>query len=505
MIPNRLMASGAVSVLLSMVLITIPESAGAGIAPEQTPPPTGMLGAMQRDLGLTREQAVARLANEQRASELRPVLRTRLKDRYAGSWVESDGTLVVASTDAGDGPAIAAAGARPRVFGRSLAALTALKGALDRAAKQVEHADVPVWFVDERTNSVVVQALDPAAADAFLAAGGVSRAGVRVETITERPVSLANMRGGDAYFINNNTRCSVGFPVTQGGTHGFVTAGHCGTPGARTTANGNPQGTFQGSSFPGNDYGWVAGNGGWLAQPAVNGYGAGQIPVFGSADAPEGAAVCRSGSTTQWRCGTILQRNTSVTYPQGTVNEVVRTNACAEPGDSGGPFISGNQAQGVTSGGSGNCAVGGIIFFQPVNEILGAFGLSLVTSAPQCAGYPNTYFTPITAYQGSFGRIIPLPGNHPSNGFTSNSSGTHNACLGGPGTASMRLSLQRYSCCTGLGLPIWTTVANTGIGTTLKTLSTSQSPGTFRWVVTLETNPLDFEDNYYLLGTSSPA
>ena len=55
------------------------------------------------------------------------------------------------------------------------------------------------------------------------------------------------------------------------------------------------------------------------------------------------------------------------------------TNVCAEPGDSGGSWLSGNQAQGVTSGGSGNCTSGGTTFFQPVNEILGRYGLTLVT------------------------------------------------------------------------------------------------------------------------------
>ncbi len=57
-----------------------------------------------------------------------------------------------------------------------------------------------------------------------------------------------------------------------------------------------------------------------------------------------------------------------------------RSNACAEPGDSGGSWISGNQAQGVTSGGSGNCSSGGTMWFQPVNEILQVYGLSLTTS-----------------------------------------------------------------------------------------------------------------------------
>jgi streptogrisin C len=196
-----------------------------------------------------------------------------------------------------------------------------------------------------------------------------------------------------------------------------------------------------------------------------------------------------------------------VTYAQGTVFEVVRTSACAEPGDSGGPFLAGMQGQGVLSGGSGNCTVGGTTFFQPVNEILATYGLNLVTVPAQCTGYANTFFAPITAYQGSFGRMVANPSYHPANGFTSTGSGTHSACLGGPSTANMRSSLQRYSCCGPFGPPQWTTVASTGLGSTVKTLATGQSPGTFRWMVTLEGGavPIDYENDFYLLGTSSPA
>ena len=110
-----------------------------------------------------------------------------------------------------------------------------------------------------------------------------------------------------------------------------------------------------------------------------NGAG-GTVHVAGSRAAIEGASVCRSGSTTDWHCGLIQQRDASVTYPQGTVFELTRTNVCAEPGDSGGSFISVDQAQGVTSGGSGDCGTGGITYFQPIDEILAAYGLTLATS-----------------------------------------------------------------------------------------------------------------------------
>ena len=188
---------------------------------------------------------------------------------------------------------------------------------------------------------------------------------------------MYDIRGGDQYVINGNTLCSVGFAVAGG----FVTAGHCGGAGSPTLGYNNvAQGTFAGSSFPGNDYAWVRTNGNWTSQPWVNNYAGGNVVVAGSADAAVGSSICRSGRTTGWRCGTLLGRNETINYAQGSVSGLSRSNACAEPGDSGGSWISGNQAQGVTSGGTGNCSSGGTMWFQPVNEILGVYGLSLTTS-----------------------------------------------------------------------------------------------------------------------------
>ncbi|MGI5418902.1 carbohydrate-binding protein [Actinomadura luteofluorescens] len=221
----------------------------------------------------------------------------------------------------------------------------------------------------------------PAEARAFAKAAGVDAAEVTVKRSAIRPRTYYDLRGGDAYYMNGSGRCSIGFSVTRGGTPGFITAGHCGQPGTTTSGyNQVQQGSFQGSSFPGNDYAWVATNGNWSPVARVNGYGSVQDPaVSGSTVAQTGSPVCRSGSTTGWHCGTVQQLNTSVTYPQGTVSGVTQTNVCAEPGDSGGSFISGSQAQGTTSGGSGDCRSGGTTFFQPVNEGLQVYGLTLYT------------------------------------------------------------------------------------------------------------------------------
>lgn len=214
--------------------------------------------------------------------------------------------------------------------------------------------------------------------DAFLARA--RRTGTPVTTETEaRPATTsAGTVGGDPYYINGNVRCSIGFSV-QGG---FVSAGHCGSPGSTTTGwDGSAQGTFVGSSFPGNDYSHITIGNGWWTTPVVLGWGtvSDQL-VRGSNVAPPGTSICRSGSTTHWHCGTVEVLDETVSYSQGLVYQLTRTSVCAEPGDSGGSFISGDQAQGVTSGTTGNCTAGGHTWFQPVNEILQTYGLSLVTA-----------------------------------------------------------------------------------------------------------------------------
>ena len=106
----------------------------------------------------------------------------------------------------------------------------------------------------------------------------------------------------------------------------------------------------------------------------------GTSSVLGSTVAAIGASTCRSGSTTGYRCGTIQSRNATVNYGGGDiVYGLTRTSACAERGDSGGSFVAGRQAQGMTSGGSGSCTTGGTTYFQPINEVLNVYGLTLVT------------------------------------------------------------------------------------------------------------------------------
>ncbi|GLW10255.1 serine protease [Microtetraspora sp. NBRC 13810] len=359
---------------LSLAAAVTPAAAAAAETPafKAEPAPPAMIDAMERDLGITEQQAVQRLAKEQSAAKAETELSTSLGKSYAGSWLNADASkLLVATTDAGTSASIEAKGAQPVVVGRTLEQLTGVKEQLDRAPEQAK-AGASVWYVDVTTNSVVILAGSQAGGEALVAASGVDKNTVRVVASAESPQPFIDIIGGNAFYIGSS-RCSIGFSVTRGTTPGFVTAGHCGRAGQATS---NPSGTFQGSSFPGNDYAWVA-TPGHTPQPWVRGSGGANVIVRGSTQATVGSSICRSGSTTGWRCGTIQQHNASVTYPQGTVSGLTRTSACAQPGDSGGSFISGSQAQGVTSGGSGNCTVGGTTYHQPVNEILSVYGLTL--------------------------------------------------------------------------------------------------------------------------------
>ncbi|WP_217143510.1 alpha-lytic protease prodomain-containing protein [Streptomyces sp. AC627_RSS907] len=386
----------ALTALGALVLTAFPPAASAAPEPVPGPGPTAaqtlgadtpsaqVLHAMQRDLKLTPDQAATRLVNEAEAGTRAGRLRNMLGDRFAGAWVSgaTSAELTVATTDAADTSAIEAQGAKAAVVRKGLGELRAVKEKLDATAVRMRPAETPVWYVDVKANRVMVQATGEAAAADFIKTAGVDGQDVGVRVSADRPRLLKDLVGGDAYYIDGRSRCSVGFSVTKGEQQGFATAGHCGEPGDETTGfDQSDQGTFQASTFPGKDMAWVGVNADWSATPDVRAQDDQRVQMAGSVEALVGASVCRSGSTTGWHCGTVRQHDTSVRYPEGTVDGLTETTVCAEAGDSGGPFVAGAQAQGTTSGGSGDCTDGGTTFYQPINPLLSDFGLTLTTTS----------------------------------------------------------------------------------------------------------------------------
>ena len=366
--------------------------------------PAAVRAAMQRDLALSPAQLAQYLKIERLAHVQEKQSAAAQGRAFAGSWIErkanGDFQVVVATTSLR--PQKGAAGVEVRNARRSLAELDGAKAQLDAAQARAGKTPDGVygWYVHLPSNSVVVsvgKGHEQAGID-FVAASGIDVQTVRLETAEEQPSLRVALEGGLGYLRNPGDgylyACSIGFPVTQGG---FVTAGHCGDAGEITYFEpsqwtlGPKIGSFVASSFPapgqtGNDYAWVKVDAGHTLTPAVDGYGNGDVTVRGGTEAAVGAAICRSGRTSGWRCGTIEAKNQTVSYSTGeTILNLTRTTACSEGGDSGGSFITGaGQAQGVLSGGSGSCKGKQPnnrtrSFYQPLLPILQAYNLTLLT------------------------------------------------------------------------------------------------------------------------------
>lgn len=251
------------------------------------------------------------------------------------------------------------------------------KDKLDRAAKKAP-TSVASWYVDESTGKLVLEATNMADASTFVASSDAAADGVQVKQVAATPKLFYNLVGGQAIY-NGGGRCSIGFSARKGTAAYVITAGHCTELGGSWSGyNRVGIGPTSTSNFPTDDFGSIKVDSTttWVPTSQVQGTSS----VLGSTEAAVGASVCRSGSTTGYRCGVIQAKNATVNYGGGDiVYGLTKTNACAEPGDSGGSFVSGRQAQGVTSGGSGDCTVGGTTYFQPVNEALSRLGLTLVT------------------------------------------------------------------------------------------------------------------------------
>ncbi|WP_190238471.1 S1 family peptidase [Marilutibacter maris] len=397
---------------MSVLAVTVAMAvSGAAVAADDLSP--ALKAAMQRDLGLSGPQLAQYIRAERLASQQEKVVARQLGRNFAGTWLErkADGSfgVVVGTTSMANARSVA--GVETRQARHSLASLNTAKAQLDgQHGRAGAPRGVYSWAVDLPSNSVVV-GIAPGAEDAaidFIARSGLDANTVRFETMREAPQRRIDIEGGRGILRNPGDgylyACSIGFPVTKGSTKGFATAGHCGDTGEIVYQElsqwslGVSLGSFAASTMPdgnqtGPDRGWVQVDNTHTLQPNVYGYGKGDVTVHGSTEAPVGAALCRSGRTTGWRCGAILSKNQTVSYvdnagnPDGTVTGLTRTSACAEGGDSGGSYITGaGQAQGVLSGGSGSCKGrqgrngGGNSYFTPINSILSVYGLTLRTS-----------------------------------------------------------------------------------------------------------------------------
>ncbi|MFD8537048.1 S1 family peptidase [Streptomyces rubrogriseus] len=317
------------------------------------------------------------------ASDLAARLAGLLGDTFAGSYYDSGARQLVVNVVPGDDNQVVAqaeqAGAKVRQVDNSM-------GELRSGAQTLKaEAGIPgtAWAIDPRTNKILVTADSTVTGDRWdRLESTVDGLGSGMATVRKSAGTFKTFAsGGDAIF-GGGARCSLGFNVTAGdGSPAFLTAGHCGVAADQWSdaQGGQPIATVDQAVFPGEgDFALVKYDDPATEAPSEVNLGDQTLPISGAAEAAVGQEVFRMGSTTGLADGQVLGLDATVNYPEGTVTGLIQTDVCAEPGDSGGSlFTRDGLAIGLTSGGSGDCTVGGETFFQPVTTALAAVGATL--------------------------------------------------------------------------------------------------------------------------------
>ncbi|QSB05916.1 S1 family peptidase [Natronoglycomyces albus] len=334
---------------------------------------TNMLEAMTEHFDISVNEAYDRLALESVATTLEADLASEAG--FAGLWIAENGEdIIVASTS---GVSITANEVTVIEAKYTLDELEYTSSQFNPVAEAASDYGIHGWYVDVMDNSVVLEAATTDGAKEFASLAGVDSSNIVIDISSEAP-QTAYVAGGILQGTNTSS-CSVGFAVLRGNTKGFVTAGHCGRVGAQVTRGNPAPGIYRNSVFPGADAAFVEVASNKTLYPLVR-TSSSWTQVNNATEAPIGASICRSGITTGWRCGSIQAKNQTVNYSQGAVHGMTRTSACVNSGDSGGSFISGSSAQGVTSGGLLGCGGGNTwSVFQPIWPMLNSWNLTLVT------------------------------------------------------------------------------------------------------------------------------
>lgn len=335
----------------------------------------------------TADQQVLRVQGQAQSLE------GKLGKRIIGSYLDSTGALVVAVSDEATADLIRQAGAIPRLVRYTADQLFAVQSELDHVATSSSAGRIRSWYVDPISGTVVVTV--PRGADDAISQRFLRKAQANGEKVTLRRsrgvVTTTDEQFGllGGYQVDKNTgyTCSLGFnATTSDGGRIFVTAGHCTAGKPSFSRNGYVIGNTRSSTFPGSDFGTVSVIEGWDQQGRVERWGATDVQIRGVADAMVGSDLCKSGKSTGWTCGKIVARNVTVNYGNNkVVRGLIQHTACVEAGDSGGANMTGDYAQGITSGAaliSGQCldkhGQSNESYSQPIGEALSASGASLV-------------------------------------------------------------------------------------------------------------------------------
>ncbi|MFD7463627.1 S1 family peptidase [Streptomyces tendae] len=391
----RLAAVG-IALAASVVLgtQTVAQAQGTDATPHYQPE---MVRALAASLGVSEEAAVDRL-DRQDAQQSKLAELAKRGIAGDGAFFDASGRLTVNAADGAEAATIEKAGLDARVPARGQAVLDKVKAELDALAAKKVPSGVVAWSVDLAADKVTVKVNNDrgAAAKAFLDKAAEHGSAVRIVRGEEKLEAKAAIYPGSKMTLNDSTGwCSVGYGARdRSGNQYLVSAGHCIVNTLRYDGTAFAKGykTRYALGTRSVDMGIATVNSGHSITTSVGTWGnSNPVAVRGSSRASSGAALCKSGATTGWTCGTVGSYNNTVTYvdrnggPDTVVSGLASSSVCVEGGDSGGAYISGNQAQGMTSGGPTGQQCSGVnsrgsSYFQPLDDALSYYGLTLNTN-----------------------------------------------------------------------------------------------------------------------------
>ncbi|GAA2812542.1 S1 family peptidase [Crossiella cryophila] len=339
--------------------------------------PAELKEAIRRDLGKDAKEYVATARAADKAALAGTRLRKELGEKFGGAWFDKNSKkLHVAVTDAAVAAKVRAAGGEVHQRGVS-------EGALDRAATTITNwvkalpAEKKAAFqavaVDTKDGKLGVTLSSSEAGKALAAELPKVNVEVEVGHKQEELQAEKDLRGGDGYTVSgagSSLRlCSLGFnAVDKLGRGQIITAGHCfdGFDGRKVNVEikgaGNPVGEAIGlgenvrfdNAPDGDDSATIkVTNGGNKLLPEVNRYNGSGLKLDGVTDPIQGQEICKSGRTTGWQCGNVVNVDVQVRISNHLLS-LFQHDACSIPGDSGGAVVLGSKALGITSGGAAN-------------------------------------------------------------------------------------------------------------------------------------------------------
>lgn len=304
--------------------------------------------------GVSVAEAVRRLELQESIGALNAELTAQESNTFAGLWIEHQPAYRVVAAFTHDGDATLRRHARGQVAsiatarsaGLTLVQLEAAQqAALADARRQRIHVDAGINVKENRAETYVADAA---------AASRLSRASTVI--IRKLAREEVNIYGG-----LDLTTCTAGFSVqSTSGLTGVTTAAHCQNDQSITDPLGATYAlTFQAEKYgSGYDWQWHTLAGATVTNTIKDGTSTTRS-ITGQllwADQNVGDAVCKFGKSSGFTCGQITDKNLCFTQTDGTtgchfikVESVPAGNALSAPGDSGGPWFSGNTARGSHS------------------------------------------------------------------------------------------------------------------------------------------------------------